>query len=31
MDVLQRANEIQAEGHKVLHCEVGALGVAISC
>lgn len=23
MDVLKRANELQAEGHKVLHCEVG--------
>lgn len=23
MDVLQRANELQAAGHKVLHCEVG--------
>lgn len=23
MDVLRRANELQAEGHKVLHCEVG--------
>ena len=23
MDVLQRANELQSEGHKVLHCEVG--------
>ena len=23
MDVLQRANALQAEGHKVLHCEVG--------
>jgi aspartate/methionine/tyrosine aminotransferase len=23
MDVLQRANQLQAEGHKVLHCEVG--------
>lgn len=23
MDVLQRANELEAEGHKVLHCEVG--------
>eukprot|EP00543_Licmophora_paradoxa_P018822 CAMPEP_0202464486 /NCGR_PEP_ID=MMETSP1360-20130828/62087_1 /ASSEMBLY_ACC=CAM_ASM_000848 /TAXON_ID=515479 /ORGANISM="Licmophora paradoxa, Strain CCMP2313" /LENGTH=122 /DNA_ID=CAMNT_0049087801 /DNA_START=63 /DNA_END=427 /DNA_ORIENTATION=- len=23
MDVLKRANELQAEGHKVIHCEVG--------
>jgi aspartate/methionine/tyrosine aminotransferase len=23
MDVLQRANELQAEGHNVIHCEVG--------
>jgi len=23
MDILQRANELQAEGHEVLHCEVG--------
>ena len=23
MDVLQRANQLQAEGHQVLHCEVG--------
>jgi aspartate/methionine/tyrosine aminotransferase len=23
MDVLQRANELQAAGHHVLHCEVG--------
>lgn len=23
MDVLQRANELQAQGHNVLHCEVG--------
>ena len=23
MDVLQRANELQADGHEVLHCEVG--------
>jgi len=23
MDVLQRANELQAEGHDVIHCEVG--------
>ena len=23
MDVLRRANQLQAEGHKVLHCEVG--------
>ena len=23
MDVLQRANELEAQGHKVIHCEVG--------
>ena len=23
MDVLQRANELQSQGHDVLHCEVG--------
>jgi aspartate/methionine/tyrosine aminotransferase len=26
MDVLKRANELQAEGHNVLHCEVGQPG-----
>jgi aspartate/methionine/tyrosine aminotransferase len=32
MDVLQRANELQAAGHRVLHCEVGqpATGAPVS-
>jgi hypothetical protein len=26
MDIFRRANELQAEGHHVLHCEAGMYG-----